>query len=97
MDLTHARTRVYKIGYRLVFCAKYRAEVLSGAPWSSLQEIVLSTTEENGFRIQQMEANENLCPSFVLLPPHVVLSVLVKWIKGFQRAGCSSSRDGDRE
>lgn len=82
MEQTHARTCVYKIGYHIVFCRKYRAKVLTGAVEVSAQKVFHETAKEKGFIIRQLETNEDHVHLFVTAPPHVSISTLVKWIKG---------------
>ena len=82
MEQTQARTCVYKIGYQIVFCTKYRAKVPYRGCGGVGPEGVSCDGAEKGFIIQQLETNEDHVDLFVSAPPHVSISTLVKWIKG---------------
>jgi putative transposase len=82
METFHRRTCVYQIGYHLVFCTKYRKDILSGVIADSLKGIIFKTAAEKGFTIATLEANKDHVHLFVSAPPHISISILVKWIKG---------------
>ena len=82
MDITHRRTCIYKIGYHVVFCTKYRKDILNERVARSLKKLLLSVAEEKGFAIQQIEAGADHVHLFASAPPHISISILVKWIKG---------------
>ena len=82
MDIIHRRTCVYKIGYHVVFCTKYRQGILNERVARSVKKILLAVAEEKGFAIRQMETGLDHVHLFVSAPPHISISILVKWIKG---------------
>ncbi len=82
MDTVHRRTCVYKIGYHIVFCTKYRKGIITDSVSRDLKKILLSVASEHDFFIAEMETNRDHVHLFVSAPPHVSISVLVKWIKG---------------
>ncbi len=82
METVHRRTCVYQIGYHIVFCTKYRRDVLVGRVADTVKKIVAEVAAEKGFEVATIEAADDHVHLFVSAPPHISISVLVKWIKG---------------
>ncbi len=82
MKTVHRRTCVYQIGYHIVFCTKYRRDVLVGRVADTVKNIVAEVAAEKGFEVATIEAADDHVRLFVSAPPHISISVLVKWIKG---------------
>ena len=82
MELQHRRTCVYKIGYHIVFCTKYRRPVLTQPIIRTVKLILTDVAKEKGFVAERMEMGSDHVHLFVSAPPHISIAVLVKWIKG---------------
>lgn len=82
MEMTHHRTVVFKIGYHLVFCTKYRRKVLIQEVDTSLKGIIAEIAAEKGFTVANIETDSDHVHLFVSAPPHVPVSQIAKWIKG---------------
>jgi len=52
---------------------------------------------EKGFTLVQQEANEDHVHLFVSAPPHISISVLVKWIKGISARRLLTQHPGIRK
>lgn len=82
MDIIHHRTCVYKIGYHIVFCTKYRRKVITPKVDARFKAIVHDIAAEKNFEISNVETGLDHAHLFVSAPPHVTISDLVKWLKG---------------
>lgn len=79
----HARTCVYNVHYHIVWCVKYRRKVLAPEIETSLQELLKSIGEENGFSVDQCEVGEaDHVHCFVSAPPKLSITFIVKHLKG---------------
>jgi len=82
MEQEHRRTCVYKIGYHVVFCTKYRRPVLVDAVEADLKELLAQCAAEHGFALSHLEVDRDHVHLFASAPPHVSISSLVKILKG---------------
>jgi putative transposase len=82
METKHHRTVVFKIGYHLVFCTKYRRRVLSGEVDEYLKVVIQEVSAEKGFEIGSLETGTDHVHLFVSAAPHVPVSQITKWVKG---------------
>lgn len=79
----HARTCVYNVHYHIVWCVKYRRKVLTPEIETTLQELLKSVGEENGFSVDQCEVGEaDHVHCFVSAPPKLSITFIVKHLKG---------------
>ena len=53
--LTHGRGYVYRLQYHIVWCVKYRRQVIKGDIESSFKRELRTTAEELGIKIDAME------------------------------------------
>jgi putative transposase len=82
MKAIHHRTVVFKIGYQVVFCTKYRRKVLAGEVDEYLKTVLMEIASKKGFEIATMETGPDYVQLFVSAAPHVPVSQIVKWVKG---------------
>ena len=82
MKTIHHRTVVYKIGYHLLFCTKYRRKVLTGEVDEFLKQVIQETSTEKGFEIGALETDTDHVHLFISAAPHVPVSQITKWVKG---------------
>ena len=79
----HARTCVYNINYHIVWCVKYRRNVLSPEICSRLYELVQFIGDEKGFSVIECKVGESdHVHCFVSAPPKISVTQIVKYIKG---------------
>jgi putative transposase len=65
METNHGRGYVYYLKYHIVFCVKYRHQVLKNQIEQDLSHLFLEIAESNGFQIETME----------IMPDHVHMLV----------------------
>lgn len=49
------KSSVYNIGYHIIWCSKYRRNVLTGDIESRLKDLVIQKSNENGWSIENIE------------------------------------------
>ena len=82
-NYTHARTCVYNINYHLVWCVKYRREVLTSQISNRLYELVQYIANEKGFSIIDCKVGDNdHVHCFISAPPKISVTQIVKYLKG---------------
>lgn len=81
-SLTYGRGYVYTLQYHIVWCVKYRRNVLTGNVEQSLKQIINDTADELKFKILAMECNEDHIHLLVDCTPQHNLSTLIKVLKG---------------
>lgn len=81
--ITKARTCVYNVNYHIVFCIKYRKQVLNSIVEKRLKEVAYEVAEEKDFIIHKIEVGElDHVHVFVSAHPKVAPSYIVKMLKG---------------
>ena len=60
MDVVKGRGYVYSIQYHIVWCVKYRRDVLNGQVATRLKELLTLISKDNGFQILDMNMDENM-------------------------------------
>ncbi len=84
MSKYHSSTHsTYNIGYHVVFCPKYRFNLLRGVAASFLKELLHEKAENLGVTIQSMEVMPDLVHLFVVARPGTSISDIVKQLKGY--------------
>ncbi len=79
----HARTCVYNINYHLVWCVKYRRNVLTTEIADRLHDLLVDIGKEKGFAVVQAKVGENdHVHCFVSAPPMLSITDIVRWLKG---------------
>lgn len=80
---THARTCVYNINYHIVWCVKYRRQVLTPQICDRLYELVQDIAKEKGFTVAQCKVDEmDHVHCFISAPPKLSVTQIVKYLKG---------------
>ncbi len=79
---TTSNKAVYKIGYHLIWCPKYRRKVLVGDVEARLREIFLEKANELGITIETMEIMPDHVHLFVKSPPTLAPHFIVQQLKG---------------
>ncbi|MDY6280800.1 MAG: IS200/IS605 family transposase [Roseburia faecis] len=81
-ELTHGRGYVYCLQYHIVWCTKYRKNVLAGSIEQDLKFILLSLTQDLGITIQAMEIMPDHVHLLIETRPQCRISDAVKVLKG---------------
>ena len=59
MEVVKGRGYVYSIQYHIVWCVKYRRDVLNGQVAIKLKELLTQISKDNGFQILEMNIEED--------------------------------------
>ena len=59
MEVVKGRGYVYSIQYHIVWCVKYRRNVLNGHVSTRLKELLVQISKDNDFQILEMNMDEN--------------------------------------
>ena len=59
MEVVKGRGYVYSIQYHIVWCVKYRRNILNGQVAIKLKELLTQISEDNGFQILEMNMEED--------------------------------------
>ena len=81
-DVTHGRGYVYRIQYHLVWCVKYRQQVLVGEIEDFAKKEFSDIAEELGFTIDAMELMPDHVHLLVSCTPQHYIPTLIKILKG---------------
>ena len=81
-DVSHGRGYVYSIQYHVVWCVKYRHEVLDGAVGESLRAILHKIADDNGFSIAEYNANKDHIHLLLDCKPQHYIPDIIKAMKG---------------
>ena len=58
MEVVKGRGYVYSIQYHIVWCVKYRRDVLNGPVATRLKELLTQISKDNGFQILEMNLKQ---------------------------------------
>lgn len=78
----HGRGGVYNVNYHIVFCPKYRHEVLVGHVASYCEQIIRESCEKIKVKIQALEIMPDHVHLFVTATPKLAPHKIVRAIKG---------------
>ena len=59
MEVVKGRGYVYSIQYHIVWCVKYRRNILNGQVATILKELLTQISKDNGFQILEMNIEED--------------------------------------
>ena len=59
MEVVKGRGYVYSIQYHIVWCVKYRRNVLNGQVSTRLKELLIQISKDNDFQILEMNMDED--------------------------------------
>ena len=59
MEVVKGRGYVYSIQYHIVWCVKYRRNILNGQVATRLKELLTQISKDNGFQILEMNIEED--------------------------------------
>lgn len=76
------RNAVYQINYHIVWCTKYRRQLLSDKITDALKELLMEICEDKDYRLVEVEIMSDHLHIFVSAPPRIAPSEIVKNLKG---------------
>ncbi|MEK6974270.1 MAG: IS200/IS605 family transposase [Nanoarchaeota archaeon] len=79
----HSNTCIYKIGYHLIWCPKYRRKVLVGSVATRLRQLLNQKAKEIDTKIETMEILEDHIHLFVKTKPIASPHWIVQQFKGY--------------
>jgi putative transposase len=82
MDAERSKGAVYNLNYHLVWCPKYRRNVLAGLVADRLRQLLDEIAVQNSFKILACEVMPDHVHLFVSAPPKYSPSTLAKLFKG---------------
>lgn len=74
---------IYNIGYHLIFCTKYRKDVLKDGALVRIKELILEKAKELDIEIPEMEVMSDHVHLFVKSKPTYPIHFVVNQIKGY--------------
>lgn len=82
MKITKGRCCVYGIEYHIVWCTKYRREVISGDVEKRFHEILYNYASNNDFEIIAMNGEADHIHMLISATPNTVIPNILKGMKG---------------
>lgn len=82
MELQRNRNSVFQIGYHMVWCTKYRKQILTDQIAEDMQELLTKIAADNNFTIENMEVMPDHIHLFVTAAPNHLIASMVKALKG---------------
>ena len=80
--LTYGRGYIYRIQYHIIWCVKYRRQVLKGSIENDLKKDLLTTADALGITIEEMECMPDHIHLLVSCSPQHFIPTIVKILKG---------------
>jgi len=81
-DVSRGRGYVYSIRYHVVWCVKYRHDVLTGDVEQSLRTILYKVAEDHGFEIVEYNSNSDHIHLLLDCKPQHYIPDMIKALKG---------------
>jgi putative transposase len=82
MQYRSTRRSVFSVKYHVIWCPKYRHEVLRGPIQTRLKQLIGEVVAEFGGMVIEVETMPDHVHQLVELPPQVAVSKLVQILKG---------------
>lgn len=82
METKHTKHTTYTIGYHLVWCPKFRKEVLTGEVASFVDAEIRRLCEQNTWTLGALNVQEDHVHLFVGAPPAIAPSQIANTLKG---------------
>lgn len=82
MNIKKGRGYVYSLEYHIVWCVKYRQEILFGNLKEDLTEILKNIAKDNDFEIIELNINKDYVHMLVGLSPQHYIPNIMKALKG---------------
>jgi len=82
MEVVKGRGYVYSIQYHIVWCVKYRRNILNGQIETRLKELLTQISKDNGFQILEMNIEEDYIRMLINCTPQHYIPNIIKAMKG---------------
>jgi putative transposase len=82
VEVKYGRGYVYAIEYHIVWCVKYRHQVLVGEILDYLKQLLIETAIEYGFKVETVEIVSDHVHVLVSATPQHTIPKIVKLLKG---------------
>ena len=82
MEVVKGRGYVYSIQYHIVWCVKYRRDVLNGQVIIKLKELLVQISKDNDFQILEMNMEEDHIHMLINCKPQHYIPNIIKAMKG---------------
>lgn len=82
VDIVYNRNCVYQVTYHVVWCPKYRHDVLVGQVADAMEEMLEEICAERGWAITAQEVQPDHIHLFLSIPPSRAFADVVKILKG---------------
>lgn len=82
MEVKKGRGYVYSLEYHIVWCVKYRQEILFGKLKDDLIEILFEIAKKNDFEILEINSDKDHIHLLVSLSPQHYIPSVIKVLKG---------------
>jgi len=82
LEISKGRGYVYSIQYHVVWCVKYRHEILTNRIEESLRSILRRTAEDNGFQIVEFNGDRDHVHLLLNCKPQHYIPDMIKALKG---------------
>ena len=82
MEVVKGRGYVYSIQYHIVWCVKYRRDVLNGQVAIKLKELLTQISKDNGFQILEMNMEEDHIHMLINCTPQHYIPNIIKSYEG---------------
>lgn len=82
MNIKKGRGYVYSLEYHIVWCVKYRQEILFGHLKEDLIEILKNIAKDNDFEITKIDVDKDHVYMLVSLSPQHYIPNIIKALKG---------------
>lgn len=73
----------YACAYHVIWCTKYRRQVLTSAIQARLKELVLEQQDAYGYKIRAVEVMPDPLHLLMSVPPNVAVTSVIGKIKGY--------------
>lgn len=77
------KNSVYNIGYHIIWCPKYRRNILYGNIETRLKELLILKSKENGWSLEKIECMPDHIHIFIKGTPSDSISHIVSQLKGY--------------
>ena len=82
MEISKGRGYVYSIQYHVVWCVKYRHDILSNRIEESLRDILRRVAKDNGFQIVEFNSDSDHVHLLLNCKPQHYIPDMIKALKG---------------
>jgi putative transposase len=82
VDLVKNRNCLYQTAYHVIWCPKYRRDVLTGPVAAEVNTVLESVCRERGWPVISKEIQPDHIHLFLSIPPAIAVADVIKVLKG---------------